>query len=235
MRFGIVLPTWIYKPERALLADACFRSLLRTLGPGGQKPLLVLLIKATEYVYPIESLRDVFELVVTPQDASGLTFKGVSQPLVYGTDLAFRNGVDFAVHFNDDSLVHPDWLVHLAGLIQRRSRAIAWSVYRSAHTLIHKELRFDGPDVLVRSINGDGYTFSRSEWIAWNQRWQEHAWPDNPKDTVVTLDYRHYLERAGERWVTKISYLEHTGRDGIHCTPGIPEWAQEFAGIGEPE
>jgi hypothetical protein len=232
MRFGIVFPTWIYKRERIELADACFRTLLHTKGNGGSKPLFVMLVKDAPYAYPVWELREVFDVVSLPQRANGAEFKGVSQPLIYGTDLVFKHGADFAIHLNDDSLFHPEWLLQLEGLIKRRPRAVVWSIYHSAHTKIHKELRFDGPDVLVQSINGDGFTIAKQEWLAWGQRWQDHAWPRDPR-TVVTLDYKHFLERTGERWVTKMSYMEHTGRDGIHCKPGIPEYALNFAGTGE--
>lgn len=233
MRFGIVLPGWIYKPDRAPLADACFRTLVKTKCNGDYKPLFVMLLKETAYMYPIWQLREVFDVVSLPQRANGTEFKGSSQPLIYGTDLVFQHGADFAVHVNEDALFHPDWLLKLATLINRRPKAIAWSVYHSAHTTIHKELRFDGPDVLVRSINGNGLTVSKEEWLAWGPRWQDHSWPRDLR-SVVTLDYKHFLERPGERWVTKVSYIEHTGRDGTHCKPSTPEFAQHFAGIGEP-
>ena len=234
MKFGIVLPGWIYKAERAPLADACFRTLLNTKCNGTYKPLFVMLLKEEGYTYPIWQLRDVFDVVSLSQRVNGVEFRGSSQPLIYGTDLVFQHGADFAVHLNEDSLIHPDWLLQLSALIKRHPLATAWSVYHSAHTNIHKELRFDGPDVLVRSINGNGLTLSKQEWLAWGLRWQDHAWPRNPRQTVVTLDYKHFLERTGERWVTKMSYIEHTGRDGTHCKPNIPEYAIAFAGTGEP-
>jgi hypothetical protein len=234
VRFALVMPTWIYRPDRALLADDCFRSLMATRSPE-TRPALILLVRESSYCYPIEELRDAFDVEVLPQAVAGEPFRGITQPLIYGTDHAFELGADFVVHVNDDSVFSPLWLDALTGLISRHPGARAWSVYRSAHTAVHAELREEGPDVLVRSINGDGITFARRDWTEWAPDWRAHPWPPNPRDpSVLTLDYMHYLARPGERWVTRRSFMDHTGRDGTHCVPGIPEWAQDFVGRDAP-
>lgn len=234
MKFALVMPAWIYRHDRAPLADACFRSLARTRPPS-ERPAFWLIEKPSDYVYPLDSLRQVFDVHAVPQAVDGVEFRGISQPLVYGTDLAFADGADYVIHVNEDSLFNSAWLVALEALAGRHPAAKAWSIYRSAHTAIHAPLREAGPDVLVRSINGNGMTLSRVEWGGWGQDWRAHSWPENPREAgIVTLDYRHYLERPGERWVTKVSYLEHTGKAGTHCVEGIPEWAVDFVGEDIP-
>lgn len=233
MKFAIVIPAYIYNMDRVRLANAFFASLLRTKKPG-EVPRLIVLVKPSEYAYPWGELARIFDLTVLEQSAEGTVFRGIDQPLIYGTDEAFKGGAEYAVHLNEDALVHPNWLRELEGLIGRHLGATAWSVYRSAYVAVHAPIREEGDDVLVRSINGNGLTFSRDEWKAWGQDWHARAWPDNPRESgTVTLDYRHYLERPGERWVTRRSYVEHTGRDGTYCVPGIPEWAVDFAGTEE--
>lgn len=230
MRFGLVMPTYIYRPDRAALARDGFRTLLRTRWR--ERPSLLLLVMASDFAYPVSELSTVFHLETMRQWAEGADFRGISQPLIHGTDLAFAGGADVAVHVNDDSLFHPDWLLQLESLSLRHPGAQAWSVYRSAHRAVHREIRNDGDDILVSSINGNGLAISRAEWQAWAPRWQDHAWPDNPRDpSVVTLDTLHARQRPGERWVTARSWMEHTGRDGVHCQPGIPEQAVDFVGI----
>lgn len=234
MKLALVMPTFIYRPDRRALAAAGFRTLIRT-NSVREAASLILLVKwsIADFPYPVSELSKVFHLTTIPQWADGAAFQGVSQPLIYGTDLAFRESADVAVHINDDSLFHPDWLSQLEALVLRRPGARAWSVYRSAHRAVHQELRADGPDVLVSSINGNGLAISRAEWAAWAPRWQDHAWPDDPRDpSVLTLDYLHAQQRPGERWVTAKSWMEHTGKDGVHCRPGIPEHAVDFVGTG---
>jgi hypothetical protein len=233
VKLAVVWPSYVYNEERIGLADACFRSVMRTLAPS-ETPALVILVKPTGYIYPWGELARTFDLFVLDQMVDGTEFKGIDQPLIHGTDEAFKRGAEYVVHLNDDSLVHPRWLLELEALIGRHPGARAWSVYRSAHTAVHAVLRDDGQDLLVRSINGNGLTIAAADWKDWGEDWHQYAWPDDPRGAgVVTLDYRHYVARAGERWVTRRSYIEHTGRRGTHCQPGIPEWAVDFAGTEE--
>lgn len=228
MKIALVLPTWIYADARRALADACFASLLRTVLPA-ITPQLLLLVKPTEYVYPVAALQDKFWTLVLPQQANGVVFEGSDQPMVYGCERAFEHGADLVVQLGDDTLFHQGWLQELLTLVGRRPQAVAWSVYRSAHVAVHVPLREENGDVLVRSINGNGLAISREEWGRWGLNWRDKVWAS---PNGITLDMHHLSNRPGERWVTSRSFLEHAGRDGTHCKPGIPEFAIDFVGVG---
>jgi len=227
MKFALVMPCWPRTEERFRLADQCFASLLKT-EPIETTPLVILLYKHSPYRYPLEALRQKFWLIAREQCHEGRWLEGVDQPMVYGSGLAFEYGADYIVHLGEDTLFHPRWLIELTGLIRRHPDARAWSIYRSAHTAVHATLAEDGQDVLVRSINGNGITLSREEWAAWGLYWTQGTVWNSANGT--TIDMHHLSNRAGPRWVTRVSYIEHTGRSGAHAQPHIPEWAQEFQG-----
>lgn len=229
MKFALVMPCWPRTDERFRLANECFASLLRTEFTD-TTPLLLLLYKPGPYVYPVEDLRRKFWLLYWEQAHEGRIIEGVDQPLVYGSGLAAEYGADFIIHLGEDTLFNPRWLIELEALIKRHPGARAWSVYRSAHTAVHKTVREEGDDVLVRSINGNGLCVSREEWKTWGLYWTQATYWTSPHGT--TLDMHHFSNRPGERWVTRRSYIEHTGRDGQHTKPHIPEFAQEFVGVG---
>lgn len=229
MKFAFVMPCWPRTEERIRLANECFASLLRTESIG-TTPILFLLWKPGPYVYPLEALRKKFWTIYWQQAHEGRILEGVDQPAVYGMGVAVEYGADYLVILGEDTLFHPQWLRRLVDLIERHPEARAWSVYRSAHVAIHRTLEERGNDVLVRSINGNGLCVSAVEWHAWGLHWtQGTKWP-SPDGT--TMDMHHLTARPGERWVTKESYLEHTGRTGAHAHPGVPEYAQNFLGIG---
>lgn len=228
MRFALVLPTWVRTAERRQLADACFASLARTVwAPERERPLLILLVKG-ECRYPPELLQT-FWTTTLPQRIEDVELQGCDQPMVFGSQWAFDAGADYVVQLGDDSLFNPLWLLQLEALILRHPDATAWSVYRSANTAVHQALWEDWQDVKVTSINGNGLTVSRAEWAAWGLHWNQAVYWHSPKGT--TLDMHHICHRPGERWVTKRSYLEHAGRNGVHCRPEIPEWAVDFVGV----
>jgi hypothetical protein len=87
---------------------------------------------------------------------------------------------------------------------------------------IHAPLREEGEDVLVRSINGNGLTFSTYHWKSLGLDWKRGPWP---WDHEITLDMCHATHCPGERWVTASSFIDHIGRTGLHANPGIPEYA----------
>ena len=82
--------------------------------------------------------------------------------------------------------------------------------------------------VRVSTLCGHGMTVSRKEWQDWGVQWRQGAWLSPGADT---LDLYHASCRSGERWTTVASYVEHTGRSGLHCSPGIPEYAVDFQGV----
>jgi len=225
MKFGVVLPTWVYSRARQSWADAAFRDLVRTRIPS-ETPHLLLLLGPSDYKYPIDELGKVFHCAAFPQPEN---VAGTEQTLAWGTQYIFDNFPDIthAVWMGDDAAFHSDWLIELEALIQRHPEARSWSVYRSAHTTYHATIREEGTDVLVKSICGHGMTFSREEWAAWGIDWRHGKMWVCPTGGE-TLDLHHPWARPGERWVTRQSYVDHTGRTGFHCQPHIPEWAQNF-------
>ena len=227
MKFGLVMSSFVYNEERMALATACFDSLLQTRFPDGA-PLLLMVVKPSAFPYPINELQRKFWLEVHGNSCEGIEFQMSEQPAVYGTDVAFSRGADVVVHLNDDSLMHPEWLVELEGLIERHPHAYAWSPYRSARQDVHKPLETAGSDIMVRSLCGLGIAFSRQEWAAMGVSWKQSQWM-SPWGS--TLDLWHAWARPGERWCPTISYMEHTGRIGIHSKTPTPEVAIAFAGV----
>jgi hypothetical protein len=101
-------------------------------------------------------------------------------------------------------------------------------VYRSSFEWFHRTLDEAGEDVSVRSICGHGLTMTKQEWTEWGIDWKVGAWGCPYGDT---LDLVHMHEREGERWVTKQSFLEHTGKEGVHATVDTPEYARNFVAV----
>lgn len=229
MKFALVMPCWPRTPERQQLADQCFRSLLAT-DFGRDHPLLFLLYKPGPYTYPVDALRRRFWLLYWQQCHEGRWLEGVDQPLVYGSGLAVEYGADYIVHLGEDTLFHPEWYVRLKALIQAKPGARSWSVYRSSRLDIHRTLREEGEHVLVRSINGNGLTVSAAEWKRWGLYWTQNVYWSSPNGT--TLDMHHLSYFHGERWVTRRSWIEHTGLKGAHSSPETPEVALDFVGVG---
>jgi len=226
-QFGVVLPTYIYDQERARLAKLCFESLLKTeVNELGRVPLLLLMTRKGEIGFQYPELADYKNwLPIVIGDPAGIN--GVDGTLCYGTTMLFEMGVDYVTWMGDDSLFHPRWLVELKGVIERHPDALSWSCYRSANVKTHENLRTDEHgDVMVSSI-GYGMTFPKREWFD-SEISKQTDWTSPQGDT---MDLWHAWKRPGERWVTKQSWIEHTGRFGVHCRPEVPEWAVDFQGI----
>ena len=227
MKFGVVLPSFVYNEERRRLATECFETLVKTQMPS-EKPTLLLLTHSSDFEYPIGGpdfgiFR--FALCQDPVDVSG-----TEQSLAFTTSVLFEHYGDIthAIWMGDDSKFSPYWLQELEALILRHLEARSWSVYRSYYEAVHKTLHEDELDAQVASICGHGMTFSRDEWKAWGVSWRDGKEWHSPKGT--TLDMHHVCNRPGERWVTKKSYVAHTGVEGVHCRINIPEHAREFVG-----
>ncbi len=226
MKLGITLPSHFYTPERRRLADAAFRSLAATESLQEPTTLLLLVRRGTagDYTAYTDQLNNKFRLIIKTDEG----LEGTEQTLAFGTTYLAENfDLDYLMWMGDDALFHPFWLWKLEGLISRHLAAKAWSVYRSAHEAFHAPIRQLEDDMEVRSICGHGMTFSVKEWKAWGIKWQQGAWLSSRGDT---MDLLHVEARPGERWVTKHSYLQHTGKVGRHCTGNEPEYAQEYAG-----
>ena len=226
-RFGIVLPSWIYKPERRALADEAFRTLNRTNTLlFEQKPKLLVVSNGTWGL----DLSGVFGFDWRVVDGHGKA-KGTEQSLAWGTAVVLEEtNVDFIVWLGDDAKFHPEWLNQLSALIDRHPDARSWNVYRSAYETYHRPVAKEGLDVQTTCLCGHGLTFSRQEWEEWGIDWKTGNWPSPAGDT---LDLHHSWKRPGERWCTKLSYIEHTGKVGMHCTGVEPEYAVNFQGTGE--
>jgi len=225
VKLGIVLPSWMYSDERKKLAADTFYSLMET-EPLMEETRLLLLVKAgnsQDYLPMLDRLSRKFTVVVKTDE--GLV--GTEQTLAYGTSFLIDNyGVEYVTWMGDDALFHPMWLWKLNSLIQKHPNARAWSVYRSSFEFVHRTIKVVEDSVLVRSICGHGMTFSKDEWLGWGIKWDDpKTWELEPG---ATLDIMHPHQRPGERWVTKESWLEHTGRVGLHCTPDVPEYARNF-------
>jgi hypothetical protein len=229
MKLGIVLPSFLYNDERKRLAADAFNSLIQTERLEHETRLL-LLVKAghaAEYNGPMEGLTKTFNVILKTDEG----LDGTEQTLAFGTQYLLDNfGVDYITWMGDDALFNKMWLWHLEGLIKRHPDAKSWSVYRSAYEWVHKTLDDTGTDVLVRSICGHGMTFTKKEWEEWGIDWKKGKWFCHQGDT---LDLVHSEVRAGERWVTKKSWVEHTGKQGVHCTVLTPEHAKDFQLVGE--
>ncbi len=228
MRIGIVLPSYLYNDTRRGLAKAAFESLAKTTPPASTPELLLLYKEGTlaEYSPYLEPLQKVF--TVTAKSDLGLS--GTEQTLAWGTTwLVDKKNVDSVTWMGDDALFNHNWLRELEGLMTRHPQAKAWSVYRSAFEFIHRTLQEEGDDVRVRSICGHGMTFTAKEWCDWGIKWGD-AIAFGEKG-LLTMDLMHSEQRSGERWVTRRSYVEHTGKDGVHCSPALPEYARDFVGV----
>lgn len=229
MKFGIVLPSYIYNDERYNLAQAAFLSLKNTEKPSNCARLLCVLHGNRNPQTNWVKLCSPFMAEIIKQP-NGVT--GTESTLSYGTDWLFDKfpEITHVVWMGDDALFHPNWLIELEALINRHPNASSWSVYRSAHVAFHATIREKGSDVLVKSICGHGMTFTREEWKALDLK-SEVNWARPESDIGPagdTIDLFHAWKRPGERWVTKRSYIQHTGVRGIHCNPGIPEYGIGF-------
>lgn len=227
LKLGICLPSYLYNEEREKLANDAFGSLAKSEPLVDEVTLLLLiesgsLVKYTPY---LEDLRKKFRTVIKVHDSNG----SAEQKFAYGTSyLIDAFGIDTVVWMTDDTLHHPLWLWKLEGLVRRHPDAKAWSVYRSSFELMHRTIKEEGEDVLVHSVCGHGMTLSAKEWKAWGMTAEKAA--GYGSNGQVTLDVEHPEVRPGERWVTKRSWIEHTGKTGVHTALSIPEYAKDFVG-----
>lgn len=225
MKFGIVLPTWRYNAERAILCDTALKSLAAT--NYSERPLLKLMVRGDYKPYEAICEKLTEKFVVDPDICDDSNVQGTEQTLAYGSDQLARWGnIEYIIWMGDDALFHSMWLQELEGLISRHPNAKAWSVYHSAFKQVHKTESSILNDVHVRSICGHGLTMRAVEWLAWGKRYKDLR--GQGYNGTYTLDLLHVQERPGERWVTKNSYVQHTGRQGVHCDMFIPEYGLDF-------
>jgi hypothetical protein len=225
MKLGIILPTYVYDATRVNLVTHAMNALAKTKKPKDVDTHLWVMIRPPNvgFDYPdVKPLLGRFQLQWTHQPNE---ISGTEQTLAYGTHYLFEQGMDYVTWMGDDADFHPDWLNKLTQLIKDKPDAKSWSVYRSAHEAFHKTIEENGEYVKVTSICGHGLTMSKEEWKEWGVDWHKGHWPGPYGDT---LDLLHIHERPGDRWVTKESWIEHTGKEGVHCTAAIPEHAIAF-------
>lgn len=229
-KFGIILPSFVYAPFRVDLVNNALVQLAKTQWDGSIRPKLLLLVRPSPhwFTHSIDIFKDSVFDVAIEEGPEGIL--GSEVTLGYGTEKLFNEGMDFVTWMGDDAAFNSLWLIKLKDLIERHPASRSWSVYRSAHIAYHSPLLENDKDVMVKSICGHGLTFSKEEWKDWNVVWRAGCWPCTSV-AGDTMDIYHAESRPGERWVTKYSYVEHTGRVGLHCDPSTPEYAVNFVGV----
>ena len=226
MKFGVVIPSWLYAQERVDWARRSFESLSRTEQPS-QRPMLLFVVKRGivpfRDVFPVADMTTFadFSIVNEPEGVQG----GCSA-LAWGFDFLLERSRDVThvLFVGDDFIHHPSWLRQQEALIERHPSAISTYVYRSNNTRHHRTIREEGEDCLVTNISGPG-CFSREEWRGWGQTYRDFPRPDG-----CTLDILHERQRPGERWVTRSSYLQQIGVRGMHNNSGECDEAIDFVG-----
>lgn len=222
MKFGIVIPSYLYNAERVAWARRSFASLRHTLPPS-EPPVPLVVTKPGDV--PIEQVLGEANLMTLvteqPRDA-----QNACAALAWGFDhmLERHPDVTHVLFVGDDFVYNPAWLQQQEALISRHPDARSWYVYRSSNERHHRTIYDDGKDVLVTNISGPG-CFSRSEWYDWGIRYQDFPRPDG-----CTLDVLHGRERPGDRWVTRSSYVQQIGVRGMHNNAGECDEALEFVG-----
>jgi hypothetical protein len=181
MRFGIVVPVWIYQPQRLDYCRKSLASLSRTITSklDGPIPIVFVLrdsqpLADTEAIVKEASFPQ-FTTRIIPQGEGNESCDGA---VIYGYDYLLREfpEVTHLIFLTDDWLYSPHWLEAMRDLIERKPQAKAWWVYRSAYEYYHKTLRVekDG-DVLVRStcpqgcMTGEEYLSMHLNWRDWTK------------------------------------------------------------------
>lgn len=225
-KFGICLPMYVYNDYRLQLVTNTFNSLNKTREQSYKVPLLI--PKRHSHLFPqVFPPLNAFSLeIVEPPEIVNDT----ERPLLWGTTQLFEKH-DWLTHviwMGDDALFNPGWLEALDHLINRQPHARTWSVYRSTHVHFHAPLYETSEDVAVKSLCGHGLTWGRHDWNnlpfgewAYSRHWVPGHW---------TVDLYHAANYPGERWCTKRSYIQHTGKEGVHCREWINEQAVDFVG-----
>ena len=223
-RYSVCLPSHVYNQERVTLVGPAMATLARTVHDGNKPMLMIIFKNEGNYNYQMERFSESFDarLVGEPSGVGG-----TEMTLAWGTQQLFDDGADYVTWMGDDALFHPQWHMKLRKLIEDKSEALGWSVYRSAYEEFHKTELEEHEYVRVSSLCGHGMTFSKEEWKLWEIDWRKGFWASPGADT---LDLYHAWVRKGERWTTRVSYIEHTGRRGVHALPHMPEWAVNFQG-----
>lgn len=226
-KYGIVLPTWAYNPERLGLAGQGMQQLSHT-EVGDNKPVLLIIHKpGVGHYYEATGFAPKFHTYVVPEIKTGAC--GTEQTLAWGTEaLIGDHSCDYVTWMGDDAAFHPQWHMKLRKLIEDKPDALGWSVYRSAYERFHQTLFEEGDYVNVSTLCGHGMTISKEEWKIWGIDWKQGYWPSPAGNT---LDLKHAFDRTEpNRWTTRVSYIDHVGRRGVHCTPDLPEYAVNFQG-----
>ncbi len=234
MKFGMVLPTYLYSEERKVFAEKSYASLRGTDVPKEERPLPLFVVAANQgsadvvvnaALYTATEWSFAVKIFLQPPEVAGLdpSLAWIVQKFFDETDCTH------VIELADDMIYNPKWFVELKALVTRHPDARAWSVYRSAHERHHRTLQRDGDDHLVTSMAGNGTCWTREEWQAWGVHWKQGpTWP--VPSGGDTLDLHHAYFRPGDRWATDKSFMDHLGQIGVHCQQGVPEFALNFIG-----
>jgi hypothetical protein len=223
IKFGFVLPIYLYNPERVAWAKRSFASLRKTQAID-HMPILLFVAKSEHFdAEGLESQEDFpgFGRVIIqqPYDAAN-----IDAAVTYGFDSLFRMfpEITHGCFLADDFIYNPVWLSELRALILRHPDAKSWSVYRSGNTKHHRTLQSEGVDMLVTSISGPG-AITWEEWKDWNFDYRKFP-------VGISLDILHSRERIGDRWVTQKSYIQQIGVRGMHNTDQECDTSLDFVG-----
>jgi len=218
MRFGFVLPVYIYNTFRQRLAQASFASLARSLTDGlEQQPVLLFVEKNEPETGDVVSAASFpgFEVLRLPEPHDAASIDGC---LLYGFSYLaerFPEVSHFAMLTND-WVYNREWLYRLKEIIERHPDAKAWWVYRSAFEKFHKTLRIED-DVLVRSMNAGG-CFPREGFDSYPD--YHVCRIDSPRISKVEFDEvsgamdfsfgeESYRVENGDRTITPLLSIQH--------------------------
>jgi hypothetical protein len=249
VKFGIVLPTYLYSEQRKQYAGESYASLMRTVvdAEDCKTPLFVIAQNEESAEFALRAMSSQFinpnpleRGFHTREDTPFSPGVWIHPTCVGGTDQSLCWGVEMLmdrikemthfIYLTDDLLYNPMWFIELKALVLRHPDARAWSVYRSSYTRHHVTLRQEDTDHVVSSLSGNGTCMTVEEWKAWGVKSADGTtWPVPTGGN--TLDLHHAYYRPGDRWALDVSYIQHIGKLGLRCTPDIPDFAEKFAGV----
>jgi len=160
VRFGFVLPVYVYNVFRERLAQASFASLCRSVTEGLDAPPVIIFVAKPEpqTVNVVNSFKFpgfIYDVIAEPADATS-----IDACFIYGLQrmVATCPDVTHLGFLTNDWVYNKRWLFHLQEIINRHPDAKACWVYRSAFEKMHKTIKTDDPsgDILVRSFNAAG-------------------------------------------------------------------------------
>lgn len=228
-KFGLVMVSYAYGPERANLVTRSLTSLART-----NVSNIKAVLQITYHYSPwldwdsyLRILSPTFEMRKLP-DEDLIPAHRASQSLLSASSADTLLGADpditHILFMYDDFVYNPEWFQELTLLIDRHPVATAWSVYRSSFDRHHRIVGDDGTDVMMNMHDGVGCV-TREEW----QEYGKMLCGDFTTPDGCTFDLHHAAARPGERWATSQDYWENIG---VHPELGRKDMAISFVGEG---